>query len=514
MEAVRKKGRRGHSRKKARQQHEQQHNEHNEQHYEQLEADAVPAELLAAMEAMGDVPPLEDVEVAGLDDEIAENEEALLAILGADSAAADERPSEDELLVAEASGSFPGNHNRGDDGPVEQPSGFAAATREERQGSLSLKAPSAPTFELEGDSPAEAAAEPAFAPFDAISPSAPAFDFIDAHETDHYTVEDMNADATLAAGIAAPSAPPMFHESEDENAEAVNGDVKGTSLENPIQPQKASKKVQLEPPPTRPTAPLAFHSVMIETDEVSSAVSASAPSAPLNFEIDEDYAAYRETPRVASAPSLSPTSSKQLRHTVSFEDPAKLESVTRAHLRVDSNVSAKNASVAVRASLANSKVSDAHRSSIYPSVPATSSDIATKETATTLEERKTYENLLKKQHIRVNLEPFVNFEMNLMRAEASQKRQEMKMRHIESNKGELYARLERYLFSEYILRTASSSLEAAKFEIDTLVKKGAFRVFAMYFCLGSQSTNKRCSDVCNSVDDREETVIIIKTLWR
>ncbi|RLN55422.1 hypothetical protein BBJ29_002654 [Phytophthora kernoviae] len=82
-----------------------------------------------------------------------------------------------------------------------------------------------------------------------------------------------------------------------------------------------------------------------------------------------------------------------------------------------------------------------------------------------------YEQLLKKQHIRVKLEPFVNYEMNLMRAEASQKRQEMKMRHIETNKGELYARVERYLFSEYILHNAASTMDEYKQKVDVLVKK-------------------------------------------
>ncbi|KUF96113.1 hypothetical protein AM588_10008167 [Phytophthora nicotianae] len=61
--------------------------------------------------------------------------------------------------------------------------------------------------------------------------------------------------------------------------------------------------------------------------------------------------------------------------------------------------------------------------------------------------------------------------MNLMRAEASQKRQEMKMRHIETNKGELYARIERYLFSEYILHNATSTMDEYKKKIDVLVKK-------------------------------------------
>uniref|UniRef100_H3HBS3 Uncharacterized protein n=1 Tax=Phytophthora ramorum TaxID=164328 RepID=H3HBS3_PHYRM len=99
-----------------------------------------------------------------------------------------------------------------------------------------------------------------------------------------------------------------------------------------------------------------------------------------------------------------------------------------------------------------------------------------------------YEQLLKKKHIRVKLEPFVNYEMNLMRAEASQKRQEMKMRHIETNKGELYARIERYLFSEYILHNAASTMDEYKQKIDVLVKK--------VWTLEKKriSSSKRCGD--------------------
>ncbi|KAF1790201.1 Ectopic P granules protein-like protein [Phytophthora cactorum] len=78
--------------------------------------------------------------------------------------------------------------------------------------------------------------------------------------------------------------------------------------------------------------------------------------------------------------------------------------------------------------------------------------------------------------------------MNLMRAEASQKRQEMKMRHIETNKGELYARIERYLFSEYILHNAASTMDEYKKKIDLLVKK--------VWTLEKKrvSSSKRCGD--------------------
>ncbi|GMF59393.1 unnamed protein product [Phytophthora fragariaefolia] len=141
-------------------------------------------------------------------------------------------------------------------------------------------------------------------------------------------------------------------------------------------------------------------------------------------------------------------------------------------------VSVEGATRAVRDAFAKSQLAEknAGMHAIYPAMPREApqkAEPASQPKGAVEDKAQTsYEQLLKKKHIRVKLEPFVNYEMNLMRAEASQKRQEMKMRHIETNKGELYTRVERYLFSEYILHNAASTMDEYKQKIDLLVKKG------------------------------------------
>jgi hypothetical protein len=518
MEAVRKKSRRSHGRKKARS--AQLHDgvapraaaedarsgedvaEEEDRADPDIEVVDGGLDALSALEAATDTlvdassAEKEQTNAATLDQEIAENEEALLAILGegfAEAAddvlelnpVADRAQGVGELLVAEASGSFPSNHENDHGSPLQQPTGFAADGFRERGGDA-VGVATAPPFP---DSPlGEATQEPAVTEH---TPSAPDFDMSDEHDMTRSTFEPSSMEATN--DIATPSAPPLFPDMNEESVShlaipdalnvspatetlqaAVSESADAPTNTNTIQHPEAQTTVL----PARPSAPHAFHSVPVEStsEEEGPMVSgAFVPSAPLELEIDEDYAAYREAPLVSSAPSLSPTLSKQLRHVVNVEDPAKLQSVTRSRPLVVADTSVESASVAVRASLAKSKVSEAHRTGIYPTVPARSKEVAPASTSVRsdkVDDRRTYESLLKKQHIRINLEPFVNFEMNLLRAEASQKRQEMKMRHIETNKGELYGRLERYLFSEYILHTAASSLEASKKEIDALVKKG------------------------------------------
>ncbi|CAI5702886.1 unnamed protein product [Peronospora effusa] len=207
---------------------------------------------------------------------------------------------------------------------------------------------------------------------------------------------------------------------------------------------------------------------------VSPGTDASAPSAPPTIEDDDDVTDHSST--TPSAPSLSPTASKKMHQVAaSPRNSEKLSPVMRKSVKAAAmDVSVESASMAVRHSFATSHQAEeeAGMHSIYPSIQK---EVARGMTSITEEKaceaQATYQHLLQKKHVRVKLEPFINYEMNLMRAEASQKRQETKMRHIETNKGELYARLERYLFSEYILHNAASRLDEYKKKIDVLIKK-------------------------------------------
>lgn len=93
-----------------------------------------------------------------------------------------------------------------------------------------------------------------------------------------------------------------------------------------------------------------------------------------------------------------------------------------------------------------------------------------------------------KYPIFIKLEPHSNYEMNIMKAAASQKPQQAKMHSIEINKGDLYSRLERYLFSEYLLHSASSTLESRKKEVEAMIEK------VWLLELKRLSATKRCGD--------------------
>ncbi|POM78268.1 Hypothetical protein PHPALM_4217, partial [Phytophthora palmivora] len=271
----------------------------------------------------------------------------------------------------------------------------------------------------------------------------------------------------IPSGDAAPSAP-VFEE-EDFTP----------SIQLPLQ----SKPSAPPQPPMRTSMPRAFHEIT-----VPAVIDAAVPSAPPDFEDDVDH-----TSTTPTAPSLSPTPSKKLhRGVTSPRNPEKLSPMMRMPAKTTTTATVEGASVAVRSSFAKSHEADkkAGMHNIYPEMPreaAKSAKLTAKEGATDGTQTN-YEQLLKKKHIRVKLEPFINYEMNLMRAEASQKRQEMKMRHIETNKGELYARVERYLFSEYILHSAASTMDEYKQKIDVLVKK--------VWTLEKKrvSSSKRCGD--------------------
>ncbi|CAH0522725.1 unnamed protein product [Peronospora belbahrii] len=262
--------------------------------------------------------------------------------------------------------------------------------------------------------------------------------------------------SVIDASISAPSAP-LYEGTELSEIHSI-----------PLEPIGNAPFPSTLSPPTRPSMPRAFHeiTVSLETD-------ATAPSAPLEFETD-DVADHSST-TLPPAPSLSPTTLKKLHRVVA--SPRNLEkrsSVIRTPAKVATDVSVEGASVAVRQTFAKSHEAEekAGMHSIYPSMMQEDAKASTLITANEAGKTQTrYQQLLKKKHVRVKLEPFVNYEMNLMRAEASQKRQETKMRHIETNKGELYARVERYLFSEYILHNAASKMDEYKKKIDVLIKK-------------------------------------------
>ncbi|KAG1698191.1 hypothetical protein DVH05_015181 [Phytophthora capsici] len=285
------------------------------------------------------------------------------------------------------------------------------------------------------------------------------------------TSEKVPVVPVVVNGVTAPSAPAF----EEEEGLATPPE------QIPLQPKPNAPPPS---PPTRTTMPRAFHEITVP---VSAGIDA-VPSAPPGFE-DDSVEVADHSSTTPSAPSLSPTASKKLHRVVaSPRKPEKMNPVVRMPAKDATAVTVEGASVAVRSSFAKSHLAEkeAGKHNMYPVIPR-----EVKAAETTTETKETiagYEQLLKKKHIRVKLEPFINYEMNLMRTEASQKRQEMKMRHIETNKGELYARVERYLFSEYILHNAASTMDEYKKKIDVLVKK----VWTLE--RKRVSSSKRCGD--------------------
>ncbi|KAG4050976.1 hypothetical protein PC123_g13792 [Phytophthora cactorum] len=294
--------------------------------------------------------------------------------------------------------------------------------------------------------------------------------------------EKVTGQETKDAGGEAPSSTPAINAGTDAIPSApVFEEEEGEGLVTPPEQLPLQPKPSAPSPPMRTTMPRAFHEI-----SVPAGIETAIPSAPPSFE-DDEVEVVDHSSTTPSAPSLSPTASKKLHRVVaSPRNPEKLNPVVRFPTKSVTEATVEGASVAVRKSFAKSHLAEkeAGKHSIYPSMPREAKPAeSTKEAAPA-----SYEQLLKKKHIRVKLEPFVNYEMNLMRAEASQKRQEMKMRHIETNKGELYARIERYLFSEYILHNAASTMDEYKKKIDLLVKK--------VWTLEKKrvSSSKRCGD--------------------
>ncbi|KUF65013.1 Ectopic P granules protein 5 [Phytophthora nicotianae] len=293
-----------------------------------------------------------------------------------------------------------------------------------------------------------------------------------------------NDDRKVAGGETL-TIPPVVNGGTDAAPSAPVFEEEGEGLFTPPEQLPLQPKPSAPSPPIRTTMPRAFQQISVPAPSVTETIS---PSAPPSFEDEVEVLDHSST--TPSAPSLSPTASKKLHRMVaSPRNPEKLTPVVRVPTKSVAEATVEGASVAVRSSFAKSRQAEkeAGKHSIYPSMPR---EVKPAESAKEAGEAApaSYEQLLKKKYIRVKLEPFINYEMNLMRAEASQKRQEMKMRHIETNKGELYARIERYLFSEYILHNAASTMDEYKKKIDVLVKK--------VWTLEKKrvSSSKRCGD--------------------
>lgn len=188
----------------------------------------------------------------------------------------------------------------------------------------------------------------------------------------------------------------------------------------------------------------------------------SAPSAPPDLEMEDEIHEQKHD-HAPSAPSLSPTATKMRESMASTPKRRKPD-----HLQAES------ASVTLRNSYAKTRMSEATRR-LYPTVLEDNITTATEVKSGVPAEKSVHFDpklLVAKQRVCIKLEPHVNFEMNLLRAEAAQKRQEVKMQNIATNKGELYSRLERYLYAEYLLHTAASTMDTYKKEIDVLIQKG------------------------------------------
>ncbi|KAI9911719.1 hypothetical protein PsorP6_008802 [Peronosclerospora sorghi] len=218
-------------------------------------------------------------------------------------------------------------------------------------------------------------------------------------------------------------------------------------------------------PPLMRSIPRTFHEITVAAGN-----DAEIPSAPM--ECEDNNVGDQSKP---SPPSFSPAASKKWDRVVASPyDSEKSNYVMRKPAKASTKTSAGDTNVAVWNSIAKLQHYENKDGvlGIYPSIPPEASATAISGREETVNgPQASYKQLLEKKHLNVKLEPFINYEMNLMRAEASQKRHEKKMRRIESNKGELYARVERYLFSEYLMLNAASTMDEYKQKIDVFITK-------------------------------------------
>ncbi|TYZ57763.1 hypothetical protein PybrP1_005274 [[Pythium] brassicae (nom. inval.)] len=435
---------------------------------------AVDAQLLAAMEA--------DLGGGVSDREIAQHEDELFSLLGA------------APLTSDAPYASPANSAAGSDGA-------------ER----ALHAPSAPAFDDDDDdeqdhdavaltaddasrlqTTTDAAAVPATA---AVAPSAPCLSESEdeGSPTPARAVELATETRTLAKrrdGLVATGAPEGFPDSSPSGprTSATPSAPPAMDLDAPASgflDATGFSGVQLvssRASDTAPSAPPASEADDSLPPDSAASSHSFAPSAPTESETTSTPpAASTETSdgvaatTTAATPSLSPTATKTISRSKVLDTGAPV--AVRGTDDAAAALSAGSVGRAVRDSFAKARMLEASRN-LYPSVPqsaladgSASFSHAAADSHAGIASSSPFATALAPKRIHIKLEPFVNFEITLMRAEAAQKRQELKMKRIEANKGELFSRLERYLFSEYLLHTAASTLEASKAEIDSLMKK-------------------------------------------
>ncbi|TMW65132.1 hypothetical protein Poli38472_009299 [Pythium oligandrum] len=290
---------------------------------------------------------------------------------------------------------------------------------------------------------------------------------------------------------AAPSAP-NFDDSDDEDLLSSLSISRPPETQEAVEPAQGSVVPEEAPsqlPDTQDSTEPAQSSVMpeqfrptappepSESPEYrgdSGAITSTVPSAPLE---EDDIQEHMPTPQHVEVPSApEPTE---------VSDDSRTEtSATSSTTRVVKNVSKEEASAAVRSSFAKILKTDS-AGRLYPDVvPAVGVTTGLKPANGRLEQV----SAPAKQKVFIKLDPYSNFEMNLLKAAASQKRQEAKMHNIEINKGDLYSRLERYLYAEYLLQSASSTMDSRKKEIDTLSQK------VWLIETKRLSASKRCGD--------------------
>lgn len=283
-------------------------------------------------------------------------------------------------------------------------------------------------------------------------------------------------------GLVAAGAPEGFPDSSPSGPRVTTPSAPPEiDLDDPKVGSEASSALAGYPnsSPSRTKTPMPSAPPEIDSNTSSPVKTASfTASAPPEIDVHAKASAQKTSgvPSAPTMPSLSPTATKTISRASSGTD---VERSAPESSKVKSPMTAENVGNAVRNSFAKVRMLEASRN-LYPSVPQSMLASTTRAAGGSSFAQVSVDGQVlangalaaRQKRIHIKLEPFVNFEMNLMRAEASQKRQEMKMQRIETNKGELHSRLERYLYSEYLLHTAASSLETSKTEVDTLMKKG------------------------------------------
>lgn len=354
--------------------------------------------------------------------------------------------------------------------------------------------PSAPAFDEDHDSFASSYQAPQALPKTYMrmlsAPSAPNFNDSDDEHLSMMTLDVPHAPSPPMVpvlkrptdGLVATGAPEGFPDSSPSGPRVATPSAPPEiDLDDPKVGSEASSALvgypDSSPSRTKTPMPSAPPEIDINTSSPVKTTSFTA-SAPPEIDVHAKVSTQKTSgvPSAPTMPSLSPTATKTISRASSGADA---ERNAPESSKVKSPMTAENVGNAVRNSFAKARMLEASRN-LYPSVPQSMLTSTTRAAGDSSFAHVSADGQVlasgalaaRQKRIHIKLEPFVNFEMNLMRAEASQKRQEMKMQRIEINKGELHSRLERYLYSEYLLHTAASSLETSKTEVDTLMKKG------------------------------------------